>query len=421
MTFSTSHIQFINKFLERFRHLFTPAQFRMLKLFLLASFKNYKRFSLQALANELHISYQRLQYFFSDSAWPDIDSINTVRLNILNHQISTRSSPNGILAIDDSAVPKPYAKNTEGAQFQYCAPLKKEANCNVAVASAFVSESKHFPVDFRPYIPEDQCQHPDDFKSKIQLAKDLIIQADDQKIAFKHILFDAWYTCSSLLEFIAARNLKFIAEIKSNRSIRFTHPKTKTWTFLQAADLIPVLKEFYAHKFKSFRIQSKNYSKNVFYYCFQSKLKDCSVPVQVIFIFDKWSANDDKPYHILITNQLNLSPEDIFRMYSLRWGIEESFRELKDSFCFDQFQVRHQEQISRHWIMSFLAWSLAYWVKQNGYLSKTLVSSPDSINQTKEAIASLILIDSACLLSKNNNLHNLDFFKSKEFIKKLKS
>lgn len=421
MTFSSSNIRFINKFLDHFRPIFSPAQFNILKLFMLASFKDYKRFSLEALAGELNISYQRIQYFFSDAQWPALSLINNIRLNIFNNQMSTRSTPKGVLAIDDSAVPKIYAKKTEGAQVQYCAPLKKEANCNVAVASAFVSASKHFPVDFRPYIPEDQCRHPDDFKSKIQLAKDLILQAVSQNVAFKHILFDAWYTAASLIEFIHSRGLKLIAELKSNRCIRFTHPETKTWRYLKASEWIPVLKKFYAHKFKSFRIESKHYSKNVFYYCFESKLKDCPVPVQILFIFDKWSDQDDKPFHILITNQLNLSPEDIFRIYSLRWGIEESFHELKDSFCFDQFQVRHQKQISRHWILSFLAWSLAYWVKQNGYLSKTLVNSPGSINQTKEAIASLILIDSACLLSKNNNLDNLDFFKSKEFTKKLKS
>ena len=420
MIFPSSNIKFINKFLERFRNVFSPSQFKILKLFLLASFKDYKRFSLEAIAKELNIPYQNLQYFFSDSKWPKLSSINDIRLNIFHNQMPTRSTTQGILAIDDSAIPKIYAKKTEGAQIQYCAPLKKQANCNVAVASAFVSKSKHFPVDFRHYIPEDQCQNSCDFKSKIQLAKDLVIQAVSQNIAFKHILFDAWYTASSFISFIHSRNLKFIAEVKSNRSIRFTHPELRTWKYLKASDWIPILKKFYGHKFKSFRIHSKTYSKNVFYYCFESKLKDCSVPVKILFIFNKWSDKDDKPFHILVTNQLNLSPEDIFRSYSLRWGIEESFHELKDSFCFDQFQVRHKEQISRHWILVFLAWSLSYWVKQNGYLSKTLVTSPDSINQTKEAIASLIIIDSACLLSKNNNLEKLGFFKSKEAIKKHK-
>lgn len=420
MIFPSSNIKFINKFLEHFRNIFSPSQFAILKLFVLASFKNYKRFSLEALAKELNVSYQNLQYFFSDSKWPSLSSINNIRLNIFNNQMPTRSTSSGILAIDDSAVPKIYAKKTEGAQVQYCAPLKGQANCNVAVASAFVSDSKHFPVDFCPYIPEDQCAHPDDFRSKIQLAKDLILQAISQNIAFKLILFDAWYTSSSLIEFIHSKSLNFIAEVKSNRSIRFTHPESRTWRYLKASDWIPILKKFYAHKFKSFRIHSNSYSKNVFYYCFESKLKGCSTPVKILFIFNKWSDKDDKPFHILITNQLNLSAEEIFRSYSLRWGIEESFRELKDSFCFDQFQVRHKEQISRHWIMSFLAWSLAYWVKQNGYLSKTLTSPPNSINQTKEAIASLIIIDSACLLSKNNNIEKLGFFKSKEAIKKRK-
>jgi SRSO17 transposase len=161
MIIPSSNIKFINKFLEHFRNIFSPSQFAILKLFILASFKDYKRFSIEALAKELNISYQNLQYFFSDSKLPSFCAINNIRLNILNNQMPTRSTPKGILAIDDSAVPKIHAKKTEGAQVQYCAPLKEQANCNVAVASAFVSESKHFPVDFRPYIPEDQCKHQD--------------------------------------------------------------------------------------------------------------------------------------------------------------------------------------------------------------------------------------------------------------------
>ena len=117
-----------------------------------------------------------------------------------------------------------------------------------------------------------------------------------------------------------------------------------------------------------------------------------------------------------------MSTRDVILTYLLRWGIEESFKELKDTFCFDQYQVRHQKQIQRHWIMSFLAWSLAYWVKQNGCLSKILDEKPDSINQTKEAISSLIIIDSACLLSKNKELAASHFsIKSQNFKNKLKS
>ena len=83
-------------------------------------------------------------------------------------------------------------------------------------------------------------------------------------------------------------------------------------------------------------------------YSFKSKLRDCSTEVQVIFIFDKWSSTDDKDVHVLITTDLAMSVRSAILTYLLRWGIEESFRELKDTFCFDQYQVRHQEQIQKH-------------------------------------------------------------------------
>ena len=108
--------------------------------------------------------------------------------------------------------------------------------------------------------------------------------------------------------------------------------------------------------------------------------------------------------------------------YLLRWGIEESFRELKDTFSFDQYQVRHQQQIQRHLIMSFLAWTLTYWIKQNGCLSKILEEPPQTIGECKQAVASLIIIDSAFLLSKNKEFAaSLYKIKSQRFKKRLKN
>lgn len=107
--------------------------------------------------------------------------------------------------------------------------------------------------------------------------------------------------------------------------------------------------------------------------------------------------------------------------YLLRWGIEESFRELKDNFCFDQYQVRDQQQIQRHWILSFLVWSLTYWIKQNACLSKILEDSPLSIGQCKESVAALIIIDSNYLLSKNPKAAEILKIKSQRFKERLQN
>jgi hypothetical protein len=419
MSYSTIRpTRFIDQFLNHFQPLFSKTQMRALRQLVCAMFFDYKRLSLSAASKRLHFDYQKLQYFFSESSW-DIKQLNTVRLNILQNQNTTRATIKGVMAIDDTAVPKPYASKTEGVGFQYCGCLGRKEDANVAVASCFVSESKHFPVNFKSYMPFEGAP-PESFKSKLDLAKELIEDAVDKKIPFSAVVFDAWYTSSELIEFIASKNIYLIAETKINRSILFAHPVTKQKTNTRADQIIPIIRQFFSHKLKTVSIpQSDGSIKSILTYTLKSKLKDCSTPVQIFFVFDKWPSTDAKDVHILITNNLTMSVEKALLTYLLRWGIEESFRELKDDFCFDQYQVRQQEQIQRHWIMSFLAWSLAYWIKQNACLSKIIHEPPNSISQCKEAIATLIIIDSAMLLSKNPNAAQFRQIKSQRFRQRL--
>lgn len=384
-------------------------------------FDDYKRMPLAAIARNTDMNYQKLQFFFSESRW-SVRELNDIRLRLIQNQRTTRAYHNGVLAIDDTAVPKPYAEKTEGAQVQYCGALGREENCNVAVASCFVSPTKHFPVDFRSYLPIT-TPNPKNFKSKLDLAKELIAEAVQRSIPFSAVVVDIWYTSSDLIEFTASYNRTLVAEVKSNRSILFNNPETRERRYLTGDIIIPLIRKFYAHKMKTIHIPSTDGSdKAVLTYSFASKLKDCKTPVQVIFVFDKWSDLDDKDIHVIITTDIKMSTRTTILTYLLRWGIEVSFRELKDTFSFDQYQVRHQEQIQRHWIMAFLAWTLAYWIKQNGCLSKILSEPPGTIGECKQAIASLIIIDSAFLLSKNKDLAvSLYKIKSNRFKKRLKN
>jgi len=414
-------IRFIEKFLSHFKPKFSKKQMSVFREIIYAMFADYKRLTLSAIANNTSINYQRLQYFFTESNW-NIKELNDIRIKLIQNQRTTKANNKGVLAIDDTGCPKPYAEKTEGAQFQYCPPLGREENCNVAVASCFVSNSKHFPVDFRSYIPLDN-KEPEKFKSKLDLAKELIDDALAKGITFGSVVVDSWYPSTDLIEFISSKNLSLVAEVKINRSILFTHPQTKQWRYLRGEQIMPLLKQFYPHKLKAVNIpQADGKDKSILTYAFKSKLKDCPVEVQVIFVFDKWSQSDDKDAHILITTNLNLTVRDTILTYLLRWGIEESFRELKDAFCFDQYQVYHQEQIQRHWILSFLSWTLTYWIKQNGCLSKILNEPPQTIGQCKQAIASLIIIDSSFLLSKNREVAaSLYKIQSERFKKKLQN
>lgn len=167
---------------------------------------------LDAMAKATHTDYQKFQYFFpacacthadrSDSTW-DIQALKRKRLEIIQNQRTTASTKDGLLAIDDTGCPKPFAKKTEGAKWQYCGPLKREEVCNVGVGIAFVSPAKHFPIDIIPYLPSSEFPGGETnplFKDKIRIAKELF-DISLETMEFSAVTFDSWYAATHFLLF----------------------------------------------------------------------------------------------------------------------------------------------------------------------------------------------------------------------------
>ncbi len=401
-----TNISIINKFLSNFKELFSKKQFLVFSLALYSLFSEYKRNSLYSMAETIKLDYQAFQYFFSESRWK-LEELNNKRLDVIQNQRTTCSTNDGVLVIDDTSVPKPYAKNTEGAHYQHCPSLKREEICNVTVVSSFSSKSKYFPINFKFYQPASEFRLGKDdhkFKSKISLAGELIDDAIAKNISFTHICFDSWYVSDELIESIDSEGLKFIAELRPNRLINFYHPVQKRHCFIKQDELVKLIRSNYSHKLKPVKIHHPNgYRRSFLCYSFKSCLKNSPIKVKVIVLFGDFSDEDSRSIHILITNDLNSYIPTIVSNYTLRWNIERIFKELKDVFMFDQYQVRHKKQIQRYWMLCFIAWSLVYWIKQNGYLNKTLSCSLNSFNDYKKALNSLLIIGSGSVISKNSN------------------
>jgi SRSO17 transposase len=386
----------------------------MFTLAIYALFKDYKRNSLDAMAKATHTDYQKFQYFFSDSTW-DIQALKRKRLEIIQKQRTTAFTQDGLLAIDDTGCPKPFAKKTEGAKWQYCGPLKKEEVCNVGVSIAFVSQAKHFPIDIVPYLPSSEFPGKESnplFKDKIQIAKELFDKSLES-LDFSAVTFDSWYAATHFLEHIHSRKKTFFSEVKSNRNIFMYHPTKKTRCCVKSDELVTLIKKHYWHKTKSIKLDTADGSEVSYRtYSFEAKLKDCDIPLKFVVVLGKWNKDDENTCHILITNQLTASAKTVIANYLLRWGIEQCFRELKDTFYFDHYQVRHIEKIERYWNLCLIAWTLVYWIKQNAYLNKILETKPTTFNEFKLAINSLLEFASTSTLSKNENLSH-DYFKIK--------
>ena len=133
----------------------------------------------------------------------------------------------------------------------------------------------------------------------------------------------------------------------------------------------------------------------------EGKLKDCHVPLKIVILFGPYGQKDQKRVHILITNKTRFSAQKIVALYRLRWGIENCYRELKDFFMMDHYQVRKRQRIERHWALCHIAWTMAYWVKQNGYLRKIVSYNPGSLNQVRQAINDIIGFQQTVSAAKN--------------------
>jgi len=383
-----------------------------------AMLKDYKRLNLSSLAKELPIDYQALQYFLADSRW-NYESLNATRINLLRAQRTTGFSKNGVLAIDDTGSLKPYAKKTEGVSYQYCPVVKEKAYCNVAVVSCYTNLTKHIPLGLKFYKPEAEFtplrkNHPD-FKSKLDFAMELIEEAIAAGISFSHIVHDSWYASCDMIDFIEAKGKKFISEVKSDRRLLVEHPISKKKTWIRADELVKLINSLLRHK-----TRMVNYGgKLVPVYTLNVMVRDSSVKLKAFVILGKWSDEDDKSCHVLITNDFVLDHKKACALYGLRWGIEHAFEELKDSFYFDHYQIRHKEKIMRYWMLCILVWTLVYWIKQNAYLHKTISTKASTCNEYKRALLKLMEFSSYACLTKNDSLRTEYFasIKSQRFKK----
>src|SRR3989338_3808614 len=415
MSLFNVNISIINRFCENFKDNFSNTQFRAFAMLPYAMLKDYKRLNLSSLARELPIDYQALQYFLADSRW-NYESLNAARINLLRTQRTTGFSKNGVLAIDDTGSLKPYAKKTEGVSYQYCPSVKDKAYCNVAVVSCYANAAKHIPLNLRFYKPEAEfiCGKNDpEFKSKLDFAMELIEEAIAAGISFSHIVHDSWYASCDMIDCIEAKGKKFISEVKSNRYLLVEHPVSKKKAWLQQDEIVTLIKKHLWHK-----TRMVNYNgRLVPVYALNVMVKDSQVKLKAFCILGKWSDEDDKSCHILITNNLTLDHKKACALYRLRWGIEHAFQELKDSFYFDHYQIRHKEKIMRYWMLCLLVWTLIYWIKQNAYLHKTISCNTSTCNEYKRAILTLIEFSSYAALRKSDSLRTeyFAYIKSQRF------
>lgn len=315
--------------------------------------------------------YQGLHHFLAESPW-DAAQVNRRRVEVLQADRHTCSRTRGVLVLDDSGVPKK-GEATEGVKRQYIGQSGKVANGQVFVTSHYADQDRHWPVDVIPYVPDNWLEGgkaDPAFRTKAELALELVDRAREWGLSLRAVVADAWYgSNTAFLKGLEARSLPYVLELKSDRRVHVRlagdiasneHRLKEALSLLEPEDFRPVRLE-----------GADGTEREVFVAPLVLKIRRLPGRRRVVVVTHRPDDPEaDEDLRFLTTNLAQLRNDTVARLYTLRNWVEVFYREAKDDLGAGQYQVRHLEAIVRHWQLVFVAYSLLVLLRRQGRLGR---------------------------------------------------
>jgi hypothetical protein len=186
---------------------------------------------------------------------------------------------------------------------------------------------------------EAVCEAPEVLLSMIDRCRDLIIDGS-------HIVFDSWFCFPSLIRALAERNLHVIGRLKKNNT-RYLFRRSCKESLITLELLYAKLSRIP----RSVRECQREGNADIlgsFCVALPPVEKEESVPVRIVFLQNKRSKNQQE-WLAILTTDLELTEEQIVRMYAKRWNIEEFFKVAKSLLQLEgEFQGRSYDMLIGH-------------------------------------------------------------------------
>ncbi len=172
--------------------------------------------------------HQSLLHFVGQSPWDARALLRAVRASVL--PVMTARQPIEAWIVDDTGFPKK-GKHSVGVARQYCGPLGKQDNCQVAVSLSVATREASLPVAWQLYLPtswaEDAARRraakvPEGigFQTKPEIALEQITLALAEGIAPGVVLADAGYGNSSAFrDGLEALGLAFVVGVSETTTV----------------------------------------------------------------------------------------------------------------------------------------------------------------------------------------------------------
>jgi hypothetical protein len=317
---------------------------------------------------------QRLQFFLSEAPW-DAEVINTRRLALLLSDPATVPHADGVLVIDDSGDRKA-GRHTAHVARQWLGSIGKVDNGIVAVSSLWADERVYYPLHVRPYTPGSRLpksKKDPAFRTKPQLALELIEAAVGLGVPFRAVVADCWYGDNVNFEAgLWEAGLPWVVSLKpakgswapadqahtpeeAARRLRWRDPR-------HPGDWTPVARRFrdgHTQTWYAADLTFSGYGPERLVRLVVATTDPATLPA-----INTWylSTNLPAPGSPRAADSPHAPADlaEVVRLYGLRNWIEQGYKQVKDELGWADFMVRSDRAIRRHWQLVCCAFSFCW-------------------------------------------------------------
>lgn len=388
-----------DKFYGKFDNIFSEtSQRENFRLYGTGLLLEIKRKNILYICNHIiDWDYQPMHHFMHDAPWDEI-ALNSQRIEILESNRPTKSCDDGYVIIDDTGNPKS-GESTYATRRQWMGCLGKVDRGQVVVTSHYADSRKDWPIDHRPYLPmkwveAENARHGKGvyvFKSKLELGLELLDDIKKRGIRFSHLLVDGWYGNSpDFIKGVESGENLYITQLYANRRVFFRLPGEPARNEHYMKDVATTLGD---DDFSEVEYTKANGEVRTKYVADISlKVKNLPGKRRVLIVKPTPQEKDMDEIDVHMTNDTTSDVASLLRGWSFRDAVDKFYQRGKDDLGFDQYQVRDDKPIRRHWYMVFLMYSFLVWHRQCGSFRKWCTHLCGTFNQLLDVIRTKLML-----------------------------
>jgi SRSO17 transposase len=328
-----------------------------------------------------HNDQSALNNWLTDSPW-DNEKLDKARKNLAQQELRAKNVTHGVLILDDDLNHKT-GEHMEGVNIHFDHAEGKTTLGHQLVTTHLSAGKYSIPIDFELY---QRNEGQPEFKSKNEIAKELIAKAVADGFCFASVVMDVWYFNYDLTSCIEGLRKDWVAGCKSNRIIL---------TGDGCASLTDYLKSVPQEVFQKATVKTQDGERAFWTYAKNVTLKKHHQRVRVVFSYEDEIKGEPK---VLVTNRLDWDAKTIVETYLLRWRIDAFYRDAKQELGLEDYEVRKLTGTKRHWLMVFLADTLLQFNSRFEPLVEYVKSGLETVGSTCRFAATEVLRSFICLV-----------------------